>query len=234
MLLAQSPIGLAGPFAILCYSGRNQQEDFPMNATEIQAVRETLRAFQDGYDRRDKSLLSDYRRLFIPEDDLEVIGTGAVEPGGDEWCLGLDAACSLVENDWEGWGDLRLDVDDARIHVEGEVAWLATTGTVTMDLDTNETYKDYLAYMKEVAEDDEMDPRDRMLEVLRGASNTFFEAERGEKYVWPLRFTAVLVRRLSAQNEGGAVGGNGTHKRWLFHQVQFSFATTRYPDVRNR
>jgi hypothetical protein len=49
-----------------------------------------------------------------------------------------------------------------------------------------------------------------------------FEAERGMIYTWPLRFTAVLLRR--------TVEGE---KRWLFHQVQFSFATTRYPDVRN-
>jgi hypothetical protein len=60
-----------------------------MNASDIQAVRDTLQAFQDGYDRRDKTLLPDFRKLFVPEDELEVIGTGAIEPGDDEWCLGL-------------------------------------------------------------------------------------------------------------------------------------------------
>lgn len=193
-----------------------------MNATDIQAVRRTLQAFQDGYDRRDTALLADFRKLFVPEDELEVIGTGAIEPGDDEWCLGLDAACALVENDWEGWGDLALDVADARIHVEGDVAWLATTGTVTMDLDTTETYRDYLEYLKQVADDESLDPRFRLLEIIRGSTNTLFEAERGMIYTWPLRFTAVLVRR--------TVEGE---KRWLFHQIQFSFATTRYPDVRN-
>jgi hypothetical protein len=193
-----------------------------MNASDIQAVRNTLQAFQDGYDRRDKTLLPDFRKLFVPEDELEVIGTGAIEPGDDEWCLGLDAACALVENDWEGWGDLALDVADARIHVEGEVSWLATTGTVTMDLDTTETYRDYLEYLKQVADDESSEPRLRLLEILRGTTNTLFEAERGMIYTWPLRFTAVLLRR--------TVEGE---KRWLFHQIQFSFATTRYPDVRN-
>jgi hypothetical protein len=194
-----------------------------MNAADIQSVRETLQAFQDGYDRRDKALLEDYRGLFVPEDEREVIGTGAIEPGDDEWCLGLDAAGRLVENDWEGWGDLRLDVADARIHSEGDVAWLATTGTVTMDLDPTETYRDYLDYLKSVADDEAMDARTRLLEILRGGTNTLFEAERGMMYVWPLRFTAVLVRRPAADGE----------KRWLFHQIQFSFPTTRFPDVRN-
>lgn len=193
-----------------------------MNATEIQAVRDTLQVFQDGYTRRDMAALQEFRALFVPDDETEVIGTGAIEPGGDEWCLGADAALSLVRNDWEGWGDLVLDVADARIYVESPVAWLATTGTVTMDLSVEDTYKDYLDYMKQLADDETLDPRTRLIEMLRGGSNTLSEAERGAHYVWPLRFTAVLVQRPA---ENGA-------PRWLFHQVQFSFATTRFPDVR--
>lgn len=189
-----------------------------MNASDIQAVRDVLQQFQDGYDRRDVTIMDDFRGLFVQEDDLEIIGTGALDPGDDEWCLGVDAACSLVRNDWEGWGDVALDVPDARIHVLSDVAWLATTGTVTMDLDPTETYRDYLSYLQEVAGDESMDPRARLLEILRGGANTFFEAERGKQYIWPIRFTAVLVRR---------------NERWLFHQMQFSFATTRFPDVRN-
>lgn len=200
-----------------------------MNASDIQAVRDVLKKFQDGYEQRNTHAIEDFRSLFIPEDDLEVIGTGAIDPGDDEWCLGLDAACDLVVNDWEGWGDLALDVGDARIHVMGDVAWLATTGTVTMDLDPSETIRDYLSYMHEIAEDESIDPQARLVEVLRGATNTLYEAERGEQYVWPLRFTAVLVRRTNA-GDGSSAAHND---RWMFHQVQFSFATTRFPDVRN-
>lgn len=194
-----------------------------MNAADIQEVRDVLQVFQNGYDRRDKKLLKQFRELFLPDDDLEVIGTGAIDPGDDEWCLGPEAACALVENDWEGWGDLLLDVADARIHVMENVAWLATTGTVSMSLDSTETYRDYLDYMKEVAGDENMDPRARLVEILRGASNTLFEAERGEQYTWPLRFTAVLVRKPSENGD----------QHWLFHQIQFAFPTTRFPDVRN-
>jgi hypothetical protein len=190
-----------------------------MNAVEIQDVRDILQKFQDGYGRRDSGLIDDFRNLFVNEDDLEMIGTGAIEPGDGEWCLGSDAACSLVVNDWEGWGDLVLDVADARIHVLGDVAWLATTGTVTMDLDQDDTYQDTIDYLVEsVAVDEKMSSRERLIEILRGASNTLYEVERGKRYIWPLRFTAVLISR-----DG----------EWLFHQVQFSFATTRFPDVRN-
>jgi hypothetical protein len=200
-----------------------------MNASDIQSVRETLKKFQDGYERRDTSQLEEFLTLFVPEDDLEIIGTGAIEPGGDEWCLGLEAASALIENDWQGWGNLVLDVADARIHVVGDVAWLATTGMVTMDLDPTETVRDYLSYIHEVAEDESVDPQARLIEVLRGATNTLYEVERGKMYLWPVRFTAVLVRRPGSGNVIATASG----ERWLFHQVQFSFATTRFPDVRN-
>jgi hypothetical protein len=189
-----------------------------MDTTDIQAVRDVLQRFQDGYDRRDLSLVDDFRKLFSSDQDVEVIGTGAIEPGDDEWCLGPEATSVLVKNDWEGWGDLALDVADARIHVHGDVAWLATTGTVTMELEPEETSRDYLDYISQIVENDDLAPRSRLLEILRGSANTLFEAERGKNYVWPIRFTAVLVR---------------SNTQWLFHQMQFSFATTRFPDVRN-
>lgn len=189
-----------------------------MSALDVQAVRQTLHQFQDGYTRRNPENIAEFLRLFVPEDSLEVIGTGALDPGEDEWCLGVESTRELILNDWEGWGDLALDVAGARIFVLGDVAWLATTATVSMTIDSAETCRDTLAYIRERgAEEDGLSPRAELLEILRAAANTLNEAEQGSQYVWPLRFTAVLVRR-----EG----------RFLFHQMQFSFATTRFPDVR--
>lgn len=199
-----------------------------MNETDIQAVRETLQQFQDGYTRRDVAAIQEFRELFVSDDDIELIGTGAIETGDDEWCLGIDASCDLVQNDWEGWGDLTLDVEDARIHVLGDVAWLATTGTVQMDLEPEDVYGDYLLYIKELVTEETDTPRDRLIEILRGGTNTLFEAERGKEYLWPVRFTAVLVRRPATDGNSASAS-----RRWQFHQIQFSFATTRFPDVRN-
>jgi hypothetical protein len=122
-----------------------------------------------------------------------------------------------------------VDVADARIHVQGDVAWLATTGTITMDLDPTQTIQDYLSYMQEVAGDESLAPQARLVEILRGATSTLYEADQGKQYIWPLRFTAVLVRRPGGGN--GVTPAGGPH--WLFHQIQFSFPTTRFPDVRN-
>ena len=36
---------------------------------------------------------------------------------------------------------------------------------------------------------------EKLLDILRGGSNTLYELRRGEQFVRPLRFTAVLVRQ---------------------------------------
>lgn len=180
-------------------------------------VRRVLYAFQDGYTARDPDRLDDVMRLFVPEDELEVIGTGAAAVEGFEWCLGHQQAREIVEGDWEGWGDVRLDVEGARIHVLGEAAWLATSATVTMDLSRAEVIEGFLAGCRDVLDGEEWSAEQKLTYLLRGGTNTLHELGRGEHFVWPLRFTAVLVHR---------------DERWLFHQMQFSFPTTRFPDER--
>jgi hypothetical protein len=56
-----------------------------------------------------------------------------------------------------------------------------------------------------------------MGEIIRQGALTLTEAQKGATYIWPFRFTAVLVRR---------------KRLWRFHQVHFSFPTTQFPDVR--
>ena len=191
--------------------------------TAINEIRAVLAQFQAGYDQRDPGVLDAFMDLFSSEPGLEVIGTGGITPGDHEWCLDREAVRTLVGNDWEGWGDLKLDVKGARVFVSarGEVGWLATTGTVALTIAAGESYRDYLAFVKNLLEKESQPPRSdesKVYEILRSGSNTLAEMQRGDHFVWPIRFTALLVREARA---------------WRFHQMQFSFATTRYPDVRS-
>jgi len=184
---------------------------------DVQAVRQVLHTFQEGYTRRDVQALPAFLDLFTSEPTLEVIGTGGVLPGDDEWPVGREAVRLLVESDWQHWGDLRLDVDGAWIFIKGEVAWLATNARVSMRLPEEPGYQSYLEYISSVLEKPGLTAQEKLLDILRGGTNTLYELKQGEDFVWALRFTAVLVRQ-----EG----------YWLFHQVQFSYPTTRFPDVR--
>ena len=94
---------------------------------DVQAgVHAALRTFQDGYVKRDPKTLDAFMdRLFEKNDDLLLLGTGA-----SEWSRGFPAATEFVRRDWAYWGDFRFAADDAIVSSSGDVAWIATMGTV--------------------------------------------------------------------------------------------------------
>jgi len=184
---------------------------------KIDQVRILLQKFQDGYDQRDLTKLDEFMALFAPDDELEVIGTNAVAPGKDEWCRGQQATRELVAGDWEHWGQVTIDVEGAHICVKGDVAWLAATGTVTDTIPVEDCYAGYIDFVEGTLEEEALTKQAKMLEMVRLGTDILLGIQEGETYVWPFRFTAV------------AVGSDG---RWRFHQMQFSFPTTRAPDVR--
>ncbi len=183
-----------------------------MNPTD--EIRTLLQRFQDGYIQRDVNRVDSFMELFT--DDAEVIGTNGVKPGVDEWYMDRKSARELVEGDWQGWGDVRLDLDSMSIHSRGDVGWVAASATVTRTIGS-ENYASYLEYVKSYIDKPELSAEQKLLNILRGGTNTVYELRRGEKFVWALRFTAVVVRE-----------DNG----WKFAQMNFSFPTIYFPDVR--
>jgi ketosteroid isomerase-like protein len=94
---------------------------------DVQAgVRAALSDFEDGYVRRDPKALDAFMsRLFENNDDVLMLGTGP-----SEWSRGFPAAKEFVRRDWALWGDFRFAADDAIVSSSGDVAWIATIGTV--------------------------------------------------------------------------------------------------------
>lgn len=179
-----------------------------------QEIRALLQAFQDGYTHRDINQVDAFMTLFCV--DAEVIGTNGVKPGVDEWYLSRAASRELVEGDWESWGDLRVNIEEASIHAQGNVGWIAASTTVTKRIGP-ENYASYLEFVKEFIDKSQMAPEQKLEFILRGGTNTVFEIRRGDNFVWPLRLTAVVVK----EPDG-----------WKFAQVNFSFPTVYFPDVR--
>lgn len=179
--------------------------------TQIKAL---LTLFQEGYRQRDVNQLDRFMELFTA--DVEVVGTNGIRPGEYEWYLNRDTARALVKGDWEEWGDLKLDIESASIYARGEVGWVAATATVTQTI-KQENYDSYLKFVKEFIETSELPAEEKLHYILRGGTNTVYELNRGETFVWPLRFTAVVLRE---------------QEQWKFAQVHFSFPTVYFPDVR--
>jgi ketosteroid isomerase-like protein len=188
------------------------KENKLMNAND--EIRALLQVFQDGYTRRDVSQTDAFMELFT--EDAEVIGTNGARPGTDEWYMDRASARELVAGDWEGWGDVRLDLDAMSIHSHGDVGWIAASATVTQIIG-EENYASYLEFVKNYLERTDISAEQKLLYILRGGTNTVYELRRGEKFVWALRLTAVVVREADG---------------WKFAQMNFSFPTIYFPDVR--
>ena len=183
-----------------------------MNAQD--EIRSLFQIFQEGYTRRDLTQVEEFMTLFT--EDAEVIGTNGIAPGVDEWYMDRLSARELVAGDWEGWGDLRLDLDSMSINSRGDVGWVAAAATVTKIIG-EENYASYLEFVKNLVVDTKLSPEQKLLHILRGGTNTVYELRRGEKFIWALRFTAVVVREVDG---------------WKFAQMNFSFPTIYFPDVR--
>lgn len=91
-------------------------------------VLDSLRAFQIGYQKRDVRNLDSFMKSLFPRNgDVLIIG---VQAGASEWARGYTSAAQFIQRDWQNWGDFRYDVDDPVVWSSGDVAWVASVGSV--------------------------------------------------------------------------------------------------------
>jgi hypothetical protein len=173
----------------------------------VEAVRRTLARFQEGYTTRDLSNLDEFMTLFVQDEDVELIGVGAAVRGGNEWFEGRTAVREIIESDWTYWGDVVLDVEGAKITMQGDVAWLSTTGKVVQTETFDQALQFYVQQMKELLEDEAADLDRRLMEATHFGMRRLRERHKGYGYGWPFVLTAVLVW-----------GGEG----WQFHTLHWS------------
>jgi hypothetical protein len=186
----------------------DQTEGREMSPNEVTKVRETLQKFQAGYTTRDMAKLDAFMELFAPTDEIELIGVGASERGGNEWFNGRAAIREIIAGDWTYWGAVEIDVGGAKITVSGETAWLSTTGTLTSGDEYEKAFPFYLEQMRDLLMDEERSLDDRLTDATHFGVNRLRDRMRGAGARWPFVITAVLIKT------GGA---------WGFHTIHWSF-----------
>ncbi|OGU61381.1 MAG: hypothetical protein A2V66_16000 [Ignavibacteria bacterium RBG_13_36_8] len=176
--------------------------------SQCSGIINTLNKFQEGYTNRDTTVIDDYiQDLFV--EDVVIIGTGP-----SEWITNIDMAHRLVLSDWKYWGDVKLDIDNAKIQIHNDVAWVAVKGTLTRNFESEDyIYNQYgLRDIRRII-DSENSNKTKLLEVITDAADILWEVElAGSKFIYPLRIGASLVHE------------NG---RWKFKQMHFSYPLPR-------
>lgn len=97
------------------------------DTVRAQVLRQLTR-FQDGYSKRDTSLVASFSSDLFSSNDIVIMGTSPREIRTNS-----KQAAELIEEDWLHWGDCRFLMQNAHISASGGTAWFATVGTVAMD-----------------------------------------------------------------------------------------------------
>jgi hypothetical protein len=173
-----------------------------------------LNKFQAGYDKRDVSEVDEYVRDLFDEDDVLIIGTRAFSAEDKEWCEGIEAVKKIVEWDWKYWGDLKMEIEKARIRINGNTAWVAMVGTSESRQTKEAGYEKGMKAIRDWQNQKKYqeNPREFLLWLSYYTSRMLWDFEQtgGEEFVYPIRITAVL------SNKKG---------KWLFNQMEFSYPT---------
>ena len=175
-----------------------------MSISDDKKIIMLLKQFRDGYTKRDITILDRFvEELFSQDNDILIIGTSAVYPGGYEWCEGINAVREIIRGDWESWGEVVFDLEQPVIRINNNTAWIALTGTLTKARTSNTSSREDKQH-KEILQD-KLDP----LQIYKNTPDTFIGKNGKENNIFPLRLTAVLVKK---------------ENKWKFKQMHFSYA----------
>lgn len=100
-----------------------------ISKTNKQAIAETLKAFQGGYESRDVSKIGDCIARTIDTASIFILGTNP-----DEIFKGKGGAQTLLFGDWSWWGNVQYDI--GRLYADqitDSVAYVALPGNIRLD-----------------------------------------------------------------------------------------------------
>jgi hypothetical protein len=186
----------------------------------MREIKEILEYFQEAYTKRDPHLIDEFMtKLFDGGEDLIILGTSLGEA-----CLTKDECRELFLSDWKYWRDVSMDIDNSKIKVIENTAWVFATATLLYSFETNEnSYKRYLDYVKNFFSEESNSsilPNKFKLTEINWVLSHFLTPRDKQKreYLWPLRISFVMLKR---------------EERWIIKQIQFSLPNSyEFPDCR--
>ena len=188
-----------------------------MNKIDAKIIK-LIHDFEDGYKHRNQNHLSAYMNsVFALNVEITAIGTSALSVVDEEWCIGYNAVSKLISDDWQYWGDLKLDYSQLYCDQQDTFAYISICGTVYEKM-TETSYNKYrLSLVSDIISREDLDEKTKLLEILSGVSNTLMETNKGEDYYWPVRISGTLIKESD---------------QWRFKHIHFSYPVKSYPPVR--
>lgn len=182
---------------------KSLQPHFEMDRREDhQDIRNLLHKFQEGYNKRDVSIIDDYLDLFTGDDQMITIGTDA-----EEFFEGKEELKEIIESDWTYWGDFKINVEGAVIVADETSAYFSTKAMLHKTHSIEVMKESSVSLMQSKLEDETLSTEMKLLSTLKMLLAFNHEIAQGEHYYSPMRFTGYLLKR---------------NNEWRFQHIQYS------------
>jgi hypothetical protein len=180
---------------------------------EIKEIVKVLEKYQEGYKKRDLSILDSYsEEVFANDEQSLVFGTD-----GGEYFRGKNAAKEITGLDWQWWGNFDLNIDEAYISVHEDMAWVSSKAILRKDHSIETVYKSLKELYVDYLPTTNITTEETLLKMLWRTTRRLYEAELGEVYIAPMRFVGVMIK-----NDG----------KWRFQHLHFSDNVDGMPEER--
>ena len=183
----------------------------------MKEIIDVLKKFQQGYDERNLEKVDAFMaEVFSDRQDLLTLGTST-----GEVCIGHEEVKKLIYDDWDGgFGDFKIDIENAKIDVDGNAAWFYADCTLkyTFEDSDDKEYERYGEFVREIIEKKDATSKQK-LSFLNWALGLHYHQRRSGKreHLWPSEFSGMLVKE------------NDT---WKIATLHFALAKPNYPDER--
>lgn len=193
----------------------NNKKSLLQNNTDYKAIVDILQIFRDGYIEKNKEKVDEFvASVFEDSDATTILGTST-----GELILGTEEVKILIDEDWEYWGDVDLDVENAHITINKDKAWFCTSGTAKYTFEDNEKrYDSYLEFIKKKINDDTMNAKQKAAFLNWSLLLTYYQRSgtKREEF-WPVHLSCFL-RKMDGQ--------------WRITNGHFSISQPDFPDER--
>lgn len=179
----------------------NKMKEYSINNTlEYEnEILKLLKAFSNEYLKASNGTGIIARKYFTAYHSLIVNTDKAVYSNQEE-------IEKLIEDHRKCYDEMKLDYENCLINSNEDVVWIATHGTMKKVISENSALENTVDIIKNIFTSN-LDDKAKLFNVRRRISETLRENARGEEYIWPFRFEAVLIRET---------------ENWVFKYLQFS------------
>ena len=182
-------------------SEENKMKEYSINNTLVykDEIVKFLQTFNNEYLEADKGITRLVNKYFTT-DNLLIINTDKTIYSNQEEIK------KLIEKHRAYYDEIVLDYENCLINSNEDVVWIVTHGTMKKVMSENSAFENTVDIINNIFTSD-LDDKEKLFNVRRRIAETLKENSRGNKYVWPFRFEAVLIRE---------------NQNWVFKYLQFS------------